>query len=124
MHADELTSATADHAHLGTDIVSITSDRLVPTVRVVASGAAFGWLNYSNSDARIIFEEPSIVAKLRCRSPGQFRVEPSEVAAPRVPRGSFATLCNLAPGEYDYRVQLFGKSRSLLGKIVVRDLGG
>ena len=120
--ADEPADALPDHAQLKTEIVGITPTRLIPTVSVVPPGVAFGWLNYSNGDARVTFEDARIAEKLRCTSPGLFRVAPENVAAPRVPSGSFATLCSLAPGEYDYRVEFTGKPRPLLGKIVVRDL--
>jgi hypothetical protein len=36
-----------------------------------------------------------------------------------VASGAFVTLCSLAPGEYDYRVELEGRQQPLLGKLVV-----
>jgi hypothetical protein len=40
-----------------------------------------------------------------------------------VPSGGFVTLCSLAPGEYDYRVELEGRQQPLLGKLVVEARG-
>lgn len=39
--------------------------------------------------------------------------------------GAFATLCSLEPGDYDDSVQMTGRAKRLLGKIVVvADSGG
>ena len=107
-----------DHAGHPTEIVGIAPTRLVPTVLVVPHDSAFGWLNYSSGEATIKFEE-DITPKLTCLSPGLFRASTGELAAPRVASGAFVTLCSLAPGEYDYRVELEGRQQPLLGKLVV-----
>lgn len=107
-----------DHAGHPTKIVGIVMTRLLPTVLVVPVGSAFGWLNYSSVEATIEFQE-DIMPKLTCKSPGLFRSKASNPASPRVASGGFVTLCNLAPGEYDYRVQLGGHREPLVGKIVV-----
>ncbi len=112
-----------DHAGHPTKIVGIAPTRLLPTVLVVPHDSAFGWLNYSSGDATIQFEE-DITPKLRCRSPGLFRASTGDLASPRVPSGAFVTLCSLAPGEYDYRVELEGRPQPLLGKLVVKTEGG
>ena len=112
-----------DHAGHPTKIVGIAPTRLLPTVLVVPHDSAFGWLNYSSGDAAIKFEE-DITRKLRCRSPGLFRASTRDLASPRVPSGAFVTLCSLAPGEYDYRVELEGRPQPLLGKLVVQTEGG
>ncbi len=111
-----------DHAGHPTEIVGIVPTRLLPTVLVVPHDSAFGWLNYTSREATIKFEE-DISPKLRCRSPGFFRASTGELASPRVASGAFVTLCNLAPGEYDYRVELEGRQRPLLGKLVVEARG-
>ena len=108
-----------DHAGHPTKIVGIAPTRLLPTVLVVPHTSAFGWLNYSAFDATIKFDE-DITPKLTCRSPGLFRASAGDLASPRVASGAFVTLCSLAPGEYDYRVELDGRQRPLLGKLVVR----
>ena len=107
-----------DHAGHPTQIVGIVTTRLLPTVLVVPAGSAFGWLNYSSVEATIEFQE-DIIPKLTCKSPGPFRSKASHLASPRVASGAFVTLCNLAPGEYDYRVRLEGHREPLVGKIVV-----
>ncbi len=111
-----------DHAGHPTKIVGIAPTRLLPTVLVVPHDSAFGWLNYSSGDATIKFEE-DITPKLRCRSPGLFRASTGDLASPRVPSGAFVTLCSLAPGEYDYRVELEGRQQPLLGKLLVKAEG-
>ncbi len=107
-----------DHAGHPTEIVGITPTRLVPTILVVPHDSAFGWLNYSSGDATIKFEE-DITSKLRCLSPGLFRASAGDLTSPRVASGAFVTLCSLAPGEYDYRVELEGRQQPFLGKLVV-----
>lgn len=107
-----------DHAAHQTVVVAILSSGLSPTIQVVENGDAFGWLNYSASNARIRFQG-SIVDKIFCRSPGQFNISADRLEAPEVPSGAYATLCSLKPGEYDYEVHLTGQGRPLLGKIVV-----
>ncbi len=102
---DDAPEDEPDHAGRPTEIVGITPTRLVPTVLVVPHDSAFGWLNYCSGDATIKFEE-DITSKLRCLSPGLFRASAGDLASPRVASGAFVTLCNLAPGEYDYRVEL------------------
>ena len=111
-----------DHAGHPTKIVGIAPTRLLPTVLVVPHGSALGWLNYSSAEATIKFEE-DITPKLTCRSPGLFRASDGNLAAARVASGAFVTLCSLAPGEYDYRVELEGRQRPLLGKLVVEARG-
>ena len=107
-----------DHAGQPTQIVGIVPTRLLPSVLVVPYDSAFGWLNYSSGEATIKFED-DIAPKLTCRSPGLFRSSTGDPASPRVASGAFVTLCSLAPGEYDYRVELEGRQLPLLGKLVV-----
>jgi hypothetical protein len=116
---DNTSENEPDHAGHPTEIVGIARTRLLPTVLVVRHDSAFGWLNYSSDQATIRFEE-DITPKLACLSPGLFRAGSGELAAPRVASGAFVTLCSLAPGEYDYRVELEGRQQPLLGKLVVK----
>ncbi len=120
--ADDALEGEPDHAGSPTEIVGIAPTRLLPTVLVVPRDSAFGWLNYSSGDATIKFEE-DITPKLRCRSPGPFRASAGDLASPRVASGAFVTLCSLAPGEYDYRVEFEGRPQPLLGKLVVKAEG-
>ncbi len=111
-----------DHAGYLTEIVVIAPTRLRPTVLAVPHDSAFGWLNYSAGDATIKFDE-DITPKLRCRSPGFFRATARELASLRVGSRAFVTLCSLAPGEYEYRVELEGRQQPLLGKLVIEAEG-
>ncbi len=115
---DDASKDEPDHAGHPMEIVGIIGERLLPTVAVVPHDSAFGWLNYSSRSATIRFDE-DIMPKLTCRSPGPFRDKAGDPASPRVASGAFVTLCSLAPGEYDYRVELKGRSRPLLGKLVI-----
>ncbi len=42
---------------------------------------------------------------------------------PALPATASVTRCSLAPGEYDYRVDLEGRQQPLLGKLVVEAQG-
>ncbi len=119
---DGATEGEPDHAGHSTEIVGIVPTRLLPTVLVVPHDSAFGWLNYTSREATIKFEE-DLSPKLTCRSPGLFRASTGEIASPRVASGAFVTLCSLAPGEYDYRVEFEGRQQPLLGKLVVEAQG-
>ena len=119
---DDALEGEPDHAGHPTEIVGIAPTRLLPSVLVISEDSAFGWLNYFSGDATIEFDE-DIAPKLRCRSPGLFRAPTGDLTSPRVPSGAFVTLCNLAPGEYDYRVELEGRQQPLLGKLVVEAQG-
>lgn len=113
----ETSSSAPDHASYQPEIVGITGEQLLPTVAVVSSDAAFGWLNYSSRAVAISFDE-DVAAKMMCTSKTPFRVHDGELTAPKLAGGAFATLCALAPGEYDYRVELADSPKVLLGKIV------
>ena len=115
---DDAPEGEPDHAGHRTELVGIVPTRLLPTVLVVPHDSAFGWLNFSSREARIKFED-DITPRLTCRSPGLFRASAGELASPRVASGAFVTLCSLAPGEYDYRVELEGRQQPLLGKLVI-----
>lgn len=107
-----------DHAGHTTQVVGISPSALLPTVKQITEQDAFGWLNYSSRDAAISFER-DIVSHMTCRGPSPFQLRGDRLMAPQVPAGGYATLCSLAPGEYDYRVELAGSAKPLLGKIVV-----
>ena len=119
---DDTREGEPDHVDHPMQIVGIVPTRLMPTVLVVPAGSAFGWLNYSSLEAAIEFEE-DITSKLTCSSPGSFRSNNGSPASPRVAGGAFVTLCNLAPGEYDYRVEIEGRRKLLLGKLVIEGQG-
>lgn len=111
-------AALPDHAGHETRIVGISAGALLPTIKQIDQSDAFGWLNYSTQVASISFDR-SVAAQMTCRGPSPFELQSDRLRAPSVASGGYATLCNLAPGEYDYEVELVGKGKVLLGKIVV-----
>jgi len=108
-----------DHADSEMTVIGITPRKLFSSVEIIDAEDSFGWINYSNTEVSITFDDPDIVSKMRCRSRDPFRVEARHLSAPRIPAGGFATLCQLARGEYTYRVTLADTSASLVGKLVV-----
>jgi hypothetical protein len=120
--ADGALEDEPDHAGHPTKIVGIVMTRLLPAVLVVPHDSAFGWLNYSSADATIRFDE-DITPKLACRSPGLFQASAEDLASPRVASGAFVTLCSLAPGMYNYSVEVEGREQPLLGKLVIEAEG-
>ena len=110
--------AVPDHADLKTEIVGIAPNRLIPTVKLVESTEAFGWINYASRDASIAFDA-AVAERMTCTGPSPFRIDAGRLVASPVMGGGFATLCKLSPGEYDYEVQLAGAPQPLLGKLVV-----
>lgn len=96
-----------DHAEAKTVFVRILQSRLRPEVQRVPAGDSFGWLNYSDDIARISFDA-DVAKHLTCRSPGSFRRTGDRLESGDIQSQQFATLCNLAPGEYRYRVDLRG----------------
>ena len=110
--------AAPDHVGIRTEIVAIAPDRLAPTVKLVGSTEALGWINYTSRVASIEFDA-SVAETMMCTGPSPFRIDGDQLRAPQVSSGGFATVCKLAPGEYDYRVVLRGAPKPLLGKLVV-----
>ncbi|MCG8590205.1 MAG: hypothetical protein MJE66_13010 [Proteobacteria bacterium] len=115
--------AEADHASHRQEIVAVTATRLVPTVLSVSSQDAFGWLNYSPRQVTIAFDA-EVAKELRCTGPSGFQVDDDTLRFGSLTPQGFATLCRLAPGEYDYRVEMpagdGAPERTLVGKIVVQ----
>lgn len=115
--------AAPDHADRKTEVVGISPGRLIPTVKVVQSTEAFGWINYASRDATIAFDG-AVAERMMCTGPSPFRIEAGRLLASPVSGGGFATLCKLSPGEYDYEVRLAGSPQPLLGKLVVGPASG
>lgn len=112
----------ADHHH---QLIRIFEGRVRPQVQNIGSEDALGWLNYTSKIARISFAK-DVGKKLTCTSPGSFRIDGERLVSGDIQATQFATLCNLAPGEYDYRVTLRsgigtnqGGAKTIDGKIVV-----
>lgn len=117
--------AEADHADHEHQLIRISEHRVRPDVQKIHAGDAIGWLNYSSRIARVSFDR-EVGKKLTCTSPGSFRIDGERLVSGDIQATQFATLCNLAPGEYDYQVTLRsgigagqGGEKTIDGKIVV-----
>lgn len=112
----------ADHDH---QLIRIFEGRVRPSVQRIHSDDAIGWLNYTARIAQVSFDQ-EVAKKLTCTAPGGFRLDGARLVSRDIQATQFATLCNLAPGEYDYEVILrsgigagSGNPKKLSGKIVV-----
>jgi hypothetical protein len=112
----------ADHRH---QLVRIFEGRVRPDVQRIQSDDALGWLNYTSRIARVSFDA-EVAKKLTCTSPGSFHVDGDRLVSGDIQATQFVTLCNLAPGEYEYQVTLrsgIGTTQSaekvIVGRIVV-----
>ena len=117
----------ADHADHEHQLIRIFENRVRPDPQTIHSDDAIGWLNYTSKIARISFDQ-EVAKKLTCTSPGSFRLDGARLVSGDIQATQFATLCNLAPGEYDYRVTLRsgigttgGAEKNIAGRIVVTE---
>jgi hypothetical protein len=92
----------ADHSHT---FIRITNAGLYPSEQALDKGEAFGWVNYSTKIAKVSFPAET-AKKMTCTTRGSFRVNGDRLESGDIQATQFATLCNLAPGEYPYRVEL------------------
>ncbi len=121
-------AAEPDHAEHDHRMARILETRVHPKTIEIHSTDAVGWLNYSSKRARISFDA-EVAKSMTCRSIGTFRVDGPRLTSTDIQATQFASLCSLAPGEYEYRVELksgIGSSgatpgRSFTGKIVVSE---
>ncbi len=121
-------AAEPDHAEHDHRMARILETRVSPKVIEIHSADAIGWLNYSSQRARISFDA-EVAKNLTCRSKGTFHLTGSRLSTNDIQATQFASLCNLAPGEYEYRVELragLGGSgasigKSFTGKIIVSE---
>jgi len=107
--------------------IRITDGGLHPKVLRLESEAAVGWMNYSSLIARVSFDK-EVAKHLTCRAASGFSITNGHLASPGIQSMQFASLCDFAPGEYTYRVELFPGigttqgslgNRTFEGKIVV-----
>ena len=120
--------AEADHGDKDHEVARILETRVRPKTLEISSTDAIGWLNYSSKRARISFDA-EVAKSMVCRSISSFRVDGGRVVSPDIQASQFASLCSLAPGEYEYRVELrpgigasgVGVGKSFTGKIVVSE---
>ena len=119
--------AVPDHAEHDHRMARILETRVHPKTIEIHSTDAIGWLNYSSKRARISFDA-EVAKSMTCRSIGSFRLDGSRLTSNDIQATQFASLCSLAPGEYEYRVELKSgiggsgiSSKSFAGKIVVSE---
>jgi hypothetical protein len=98
---------------------------LRPAVLRIHTDDAVGWLNYSRQRAVVSFDD-EVAKKLTCQSRNSFRLTGRRLTTSPIQSQQFASLCTLAPGEYDYEVQLMSGAgagaaagRTLKARIVV-----
>ncbi len=110
-----------EHKHRS---VRISSGRIHPKVLQTHSNDALVWINYSSRVARVSFDK-SVAAKLKCNSRSAFGITGDRLLSSPIQGSRFVSICNLSPGEYAYRVDLYSRAgdavsnRSFEGKIVV-----
>jgi hypothetical protein len=119
--------AESDHGDKDHKVARILETRVRPMTLEIRSADAIGWLNYSNKRARISFDA-EVAKSMVCRSISTFRLEGGRVVSSDIQTVQFASLCSLAPGEYEYRVDLTagvggspGPGKSFTGKIIVSE---
>ena len=121
--------AEPDHAEHDHRVARILETRVHPKTIEIHSTDAIGWLNYSSKRARISFDA-EVAKSMTCRSMGTFRLDGPRLTSSDIQATQFASLCSLAAGEYEYRVELrsgisgtSGSSpgKSFTGKIVVSE---
>ncbi|MBW2313234.1 MAG: hypothetical protein JRH10_03510 [Deltaproteobacteria bacterium] len=124
--AAPLVAEDSDHADHHHQLIRIFEGRVRPAVQTLGAADALGWLNYTSRIARVSFAR-EVAKKLTCTSPGSFRIDGERLISGDIQATQFATLCNLAPGEYDYQVTLRsgigvgqGGEKTIDGKIVVQ----
>ena len=104
--------------------IRIAKSSLRPDPAKLPAADALVFLNYSGRIAQISFDE-SVAKSITCRTRSAFELSNGRLTAAYVRQGSFVSLCNLAPGNYDYRVELKSSAGDLdnyaiyEGKIVV-----
>ena len=104
--------------------IRIAKSSLRPDPVKLPAADALVFLNYSGRIAQISFDE-SVAKSIACESRSDFQLSNGRLTAAYVRQGSFVSLCRLAPGSYDYRVELKRSAGELEnyavydGKIVV-----
>jgi hypothetical protein len=123
--APALAEEESDHADHEHQFVKIFEGRVRPGTLVMRSDDAIGWLNYTARIAQISFDK-EVARHLTCHSQGSFHIDGDRLVSGDIQSTQFATLCNLAPGEYEYRVTLRsgigssqGGEKQLAGKLLV-----
>lgn len=104
--ADEEGHDHSDHAERAHRYVRISASGLHPREQQAGPEDALGWVNYSSKLARVSFD--SDVAKhMVCTTRTSFQLTGQRLESAPIRAQSFASLCQLEPGEYAYKVQLY-----------------
>ena len=113
-----------DHDH---HLVRIGSGSLHPETLTIGPNDAFGWLNYGDQIADVVFPA-SVGEKLLCKQKTNFQLTGDRIESGDIQARGFVSLCSLAPGTYPYQVKMRAGAggsggaigRTLDGTIVVR----
>jgi hypothetical protein len=117
---------TGDHSEQGHHFVRISDGALTPGLVTMKPGEAIAWGNYSSKRARISFDR-EVARRIVCEAPGGFHLSDEALESNELRARQFASLCRLEPGEYTYRVVLYGATRGwidskgMAGRIVVSE---
>lgn len=112
----------------GHAFVRISQMGVSPEVLELESGRAIGWINRTSRVARVSFHR-NVARHMVCESDMGFRLNGQQLESPRIQSRQFASLCQLEPGRYTYRVDLRSGAgamgspepvRSFEGTLVVR----
>ncbi len=95
----------SDHVGHRHTPIRIASTKLRPDPAKLPAANALVFLNYSGRIAQISFDE-SVAKNITCQNRSAFELTNGRLTAPYVRQGSFVSLCKMAPGNYDYRVEL------------------
>lgn len=119
---------SADHTQSDHVFITILALKVRPETQTIKPGDAVGWINYTNRIARVSFAK-DVAKKMTCTSKGTFRINGERLESSDIQSQQFASLCSLAAGTYDYKVELFsgaggsgsgsGSGRAIDGKILV-----
>jgi hypothetical protein len=95
-----------DHADTDHVYIRISDGRVNPKTARLKTSEALAFVNYSSRAARVSF--PLEVAKgLRCKSRGSFGITGERLVSGKIEGSGLASLCQLAPGTYEYKVELY-----------------
>ncbi len=120
--------AESDHADHDHQTVRISGGRIHPEHVNLGADDALAWANYSSRIARVVFDA-EVAERMKCRSATSFTLAGDRLVSRDIQASQFASLCQLAPGEYSYKTELYsgsgssgfaGVDRTLQGRITVK----
>ena len=119
----------ADHAEHPHRVVRITQGKLSPRTLRLRADEAVVWVNYTTTKTAHVYFEREVAKHIVCTSPAAFRLTDTRLESSALHAHQAASLCQLAPGEYRYAVELRGITtprnvpKPLEGVIIVEDAG-